>query len=155
MNYKELLSKGFIKHFKVSPVQVRKRVELAKRDIKAARAMMANDHDWAFSMAYNAVLQATRALMFAKGFRPGTGEGQHKIAVQFAELTLGKKSQGEIYTFDKMRSKRHRVIYDVSGLVSDKEAKQALDFAVKFVNEVEKIVFDLLKDEATTTKNEQ
>jgi uncharacterized protein (UPF0332 family) len=152
MNYKELLSKGFIKHFKVSPVQVRKRIELAKRDIKAARAMMSNDHDWAFSMAYNA---ATRALMFAKGFRPGTGEGQHKIVVQFAELTLGEKFRGEIYTFDKMRSKRHRVIYDVSGLVSDKEAKHAFGFAVKFVNEVEKIVFDLLKDESTTTKNER
>jgi hypothetical protein len=33
----------------------------------------------------------------------------------------------------KYRSKRHRVIYDVSGLVSLEEARQALTFAVKFV----------------------
>lgn len=102
--------------------------------------MMANDRDWAFSMAYNAILQATRALMFAKGFRPGTGEGQHKVAVQFAEIALGEKFQDEIYIFDKMRSKRHRVIYDVSGIISMKEARQALEFTVKFVDKVVELV---------------
>jgi uncharacterized protein (UPF0332 family) len=77
------------------------------RDIKSARTMMANDMDWAFAMAYNAILQATRALMFSKGFRPSTGEGRHKLAVRFAEITLGEKFHKEIYIFDKMRNKRH------------------------------------------------
>ena len=63
MSYEELLNKGLIKRFKESPSQVKNRIELAKRDIKSARAMMANDRDWAFAMAYNAILQATRALM--------------------------------------------------------------------------------------------
>jgi hypothetical protein len=39
-----------------------------------------------------------------------------------------------------MRSKRHRVIYDVSGIISQKEARQAFEFAVKFVEEVEKLI---------------
>jgi len=69
MSYEKLLHKGLIKRFKTSPAQVNNRMELAKRDIKAAKAMLANDRDWAFSMAYNAILQATRALMFYKGFR--------------------------------------------------------------------------------------
>lgn len=90
MSCDELFSKGLIKRFDGSPAQVKKRIELARRDINVARAMIANDRDWAFSMAYNAILQATRALMFAKGFRPGSGEGQHKVTVRFAELTLGK-----------------------------------------------------------------
>jgi uncharacterized protein (UPF0332 family) len=72
-------------------------MELAKRDIKAAKAMLANDRDWAFSMAYNAILKATRALMFYKGFRPSPGEGQHKVALQFAEITLGKQFRDDIY----------------------------------------------------------
>lgn len=101
---------------------------------------MAHDRDWAFSIAYNAVLQATRALMFDKGFRPAAGEGQHKGAVQFAEIVLGDKFQDQIYIFDKMRSKRHRVIYDVSGLVSQAEAHQAFDFAVRYVEIVEKML---------------
>jgi uncharacterized protein (UPF0332 family) len=140
MSYEELLNKGLIKRFKASPSQVKNRIELAKRDIKAARLMMANDRDWAFSMAYNAILQATRALMFAKGFRPSAGEGQHKVAVQFAEITLGEKFHNEIYIFDKMRSKRHRVIYDVSGIISQKEARQAFEFTVKFVDKVVELV---------------
>jgi uncharacterized protein (UPF0332 family) len=140
MSYEELLNKGLIKRFKASPSQVKSRIELAIRDIKAAKLMMANDRDWAFSMAYNAMLQATRALMFAEGFRPSAGEGQHKVAVQFAEITLGEKFQDEIYIFDKMRSKRHRVIYDVSGIISLKEASQAFEFAVKFVDKVLELV---------------
>ena len=140
MSYEELLNKGLIKRFKASPSQIKNRIELARRDIKAARIMMANDRDWAFSMAYNAMLQATRALMFAKSFRPSAGEGQHKVAVQFAEITLGEKFHNEIYIFDKMRSKRHRVIYDVSGIISQKEARQAFEFTVKFVDKVVEMV---------------
>jgi uncharacterized protein (UPF0332 family) len=140
MSYEELLNKGLIKRFKASPSQVKNRIELAKRDIRAARLMMANDRDWASSMAYNAILQATRALIFYKGFRPSTGEGQHKVAVQFAEITLGEKFKDEIYIFDKMRSKRHRVIYDASGIISQKEARQAFEFAMKFVDTVERLV---------------
>jgi uncharacterized protein (UPF0332 family) len=55
--------------------------------------MLANDRDWAFTMAYNAILQATRALMFAKGFRPSGGEGQHKVAVKFQKSREGKNSR--------------------------------------------------------------
>jgi len=41
MSYEELLNKGLIKRFKLYPSQVKNRIELAKRDIKSARAMMA------------------------------------------------------------------------------------------------------------------
>jgi uncharacterized protein (UPF0332 family) len=140
MNYENLLNKGQIKRFSSEPTHAASRIALAKRDIKAANAMMSVDHDWAFSMVYNAILQATRALMFANGFRPTAGEGQHKVAVEFAEIALGEKFKDEIYIFDKMRSKRHRVIYDALGLVSQEEAKHAFDFAVKFVKEVEKTI---------------
>ena len=140
VNFETLASRGLIKPFKASTSQIKNRIDLAKRDIKAARATMAHDRDWAFSIAYNAILQATRALMFDKGFRPAAGEGQHKAAVQFAEIALGDKFRDEIHVFDKMRSKRHRVIYDVSGLVSHAEARQAFDFAVRYVEMVEKML---------------
>jgi uncharacterized protein (UPF0332 family) len=134
--YEKLLNSGLIKSFKASESQIRSRIQLAKRDIRVARTIIAHDRDWAFSIAYNAILQATRALMFAEGFRPAAGEGQHKAAVQFAEIVF----QDKIHIFDKMRSKRHRVIYDVSGLVSQAEARQAFDFAVRYVEMVEKIL---------------
>ena len=140
MAYEDLLNRGMIKPFAAGSAQSASRLALAKRDIKAAEAMLAIDRDWAFSMAYNAVLQATRALMFANGFRPVAGEGQHKTAVEFAEIALGEKFHDDIYIFDKMRSKRHRVIYDALGLVSLEEARQAFAFAVRFVKEVEQLL---------------
>ena len=106
---------------------------LADRDIKTAKMIIASDWDWGFSIAYNAMLQAARALMFSKGYRPSEGEGQHIAAVRFAEIVLGEQFGKDMYIFDKMRSKRHRIVYDVAGLVSEQEAKQAFDFAQKFV----------------------
>ncbi|MBI4595344.1 MAG: hypothetical protein HY730_03090 [Candidatus Tectomicrobia bacterium] len=64
MNYDELLRKGQIKRIDASPSAAKSRMDLAKRDLRAARIMMANDRDWAFSMAYNAILQSTRALIY-------------------------------------------------------------------------------------------
>ena len=133
MSYKELLREGLIKPFKAPDKQIRSRMVLADRDIRTARMIMASDWDWGFSIAYNAILQAARALMFSKGYRPTGGEGQHIAAVRFAEIALGKQLGEEVYIFDKMRSKRHRVIYDAAGLISEQEARQAFKFAQKFV----------------------
>ena len=138
MSLTDLQKQGLIKPFKASSAQVQDRLNLAKRDIATAKKLLGSDSDWAFSIAYNAVLQAARALMFAKGYRPSAGEGQHVAAVRFAEAILGKEIGDEIYIFDKMRSKRHRVIYDVSGSISSQEAKSAFEFAIRFVATVEK-----------------
>ncbi len=80
--------------------------------------------------------------MFSKGYRPSGGEGQYITAVRFAEIALGEQFGKDVYIFDKMRSKRHRLIYDVAGLVSEQEAKQIFNFAQKFV----KIINDHLRE---------
>ena len=88
-----LVEAGLIKPFEGSASQVKARLELAKRDVRVAKATMAQDRDWAFSIAYNAILQSTRALMFSYGFRPAAGEGQHKAAVQLQRLFSGQNSR--------------------------------------------------------------
>lgn len=138
MNLNDLVREGWIKPFTASPSQVRERLKIAKRDISTAKKLLGSDSDWAFSIAYNAVLQAARALMFSKGYRSSVKEGQHVAAVRFSEIVLEKELGDAIAVFDKMRSKRHRVIYDVSGSVSLQEAKEAFQFAVRFVETVEK-----------------
>ena len=55
-------------------------MELASRDLKVAKVMLGVNNDWTYSIAYNAILQSVRALMYAEGFRP-VGEGQHKTAI--------------------------------------------------------------------------
>lgn len=143
MNYSKLLDKGLIHVYRGSKAQAEKHLQLAQRDIKTSRKIMAEDWDWAFSIAYNAILQAGRALMFYKGYRPTSGEGAHAVVVQFAEITLGENFENEVKIFNKMRKKRHEVMYDVAGIISQSEAKQALEFAIKFVQ----IVRDYIKKE--------
>jgi uncharacterized protein (UPF0332 family) len=42
--------------------------------------------------------------------------------------------------FDQVRKKRHRTIYDEAGLVTEKEAREVLQKARKFLSYIEKVV---------------
>jgi uncharacterized protein (UPF0332 family) len=144
MGYEKLLAKNLIKPFKATDLEIKKQIQLAARDLHSAKAMIGMDKDWTYSIAYNAILQAVRALMYAEGFRP-VGEGQHKTAILFAELALGEKCEDDVRFFDKMRSKRHRAVYETAGIVSEDEAKQSLAFAERFVSKTEEFLKAIMK----------
>ena len=110
-------------------------LQVALRDLATAEKLLPEDLDWTFNIIYNAVLQAARALMLYEGFRP-QGAGQHRSVVQFCELALGPEWKRQLALFDQMRRKRHRLIYEVVGLVSRQEVEQALAFARSFVDEI-------------------
>jgi uncharacterized protein (UPF0332 family) len=135
MPYEQLVQRGRIKPYKAHPEEIRRLLKVAARDLATAERNLADDHDWAYTIAYNAILQAARALVLAKGFRL-RGAEQHATVVQFVEETLGKTHASEVSLFDQMRRKRHRVIYEVAGLVSKQEAEQGIVFAKKFVEEL-------------------
>jgi len=97
---------------------------------------LSENNDWTFSIAYNAMLQAVRALMFSKGYRP-SGRNQHISVVRFAELFLRKE---DVIVLDRMRRKRHATLYDTAGMVSESEAKNAFERAEKLVHEIEQML---------------
>jgi uncharacterized protein (UPF0332 family) len=101
--------------------------------------MLGVNNYWTYSIAYNAILQAVRALMYEEGFRP-IGEGQHKTVILFAEIALGEMFEDEVTFFVKMRTKRNQAVYDTVGLVSEDEVKQSLAFAKKFVGKIENML---------------
>ena len=74
----DLERQGLIKKLPADRKKVDDAVLHAYRDIKPARAVLSTDYDWAYTIAYNAGLQAGRALMFSKGYRP-EGDSQHSI----------------------------------------------------------------------------
>ena len=75
MSLDDLVKKRLIKPFKISKQQALDRLKIARRDITTAKKLLGSDTDWAFSIAYNAILQAARVLMFSMGYRPSAGEG--------------------------------------------------------------------------------
>ena len=139
VSYEELLEKRLLKPFKAKTLQIRQQVDLANRDLKAAKAMLGINNDWTYNIAYNAILQSVRALMYQEGYRP-VGEGQHKTAIRFAELALGERFEDEVRFFDKMRVKRNQAVYDTAGMISKSEAEQSLAFATQFVSKIERVL---------------
>ena len=132
MNYDELLSSRRIRKEQVSPAEIEQALNRAERDLKTARVIMAQDWDWGFAVAYDAVLQASQAFMFAQGFRPASNES-HKNTFAFMLIAMGKDHEDIMTYFDRMRNKRNRAIYEVAGLITETEAQNILEKAESFV----------------------
>ena len=98
--------------------------------------MLDENSDWAFSIAYNSILQSVRALMFSKGYRPSSDSG-HVSAVRFARIFLEEE---DVISFDRMRRKRHIAVYDTVGSISRTEAENAISRAEKFILEIEMLI---------------
>jgi uncharacterized protein (UPF0332 family) len=141
MKYDALLKLGKIKKQQISREEIERALFRAERDLKTARSVMAGDWDWGFAIAYNAVLQASRAFMFAEGYRPTTREG-HKNTFAFMRVAMGKSYEDLITYFDRVRNKRNQAMYDVAGMISEAEAKNLFKMAVDFVALVQKIISD-------------
>lgn len=136
MKLADLEKEGLIGKIPIDKKRVKECMALAKRDLRTSKSLSKDNPDWAFSIAYNSMLQSARALMFSMGYRP-FGKAQHISAVRFAEAVLSGKAKEIIVILDRMRRKRHRVVYDTSGLISQLEAKKAVTSAEKFFNLIE------------------
>ncbi len=139
MPYERLVKQGRIALYTARPVEIQQLLKVAGRDILTAERNLEESPDWAYSMAYNAVLQASRGLMLSEGYRPRGGE-QHATVVEFVREMLGPSHENQVNLLDQMRRKRHRVIYEVAGLVSKTEAQQAVVFSKEFVGEISNLI---------------
>jgi uncharacterized protein (UPF0332 family) len=139
MPFERLIKTNRIKEFQSNSNDINQLLQLAKRDLSTAMRNLEESPDWAYSIAYNSILQAGRALMFYDGYRP-RGADQHATVVEFIEERLGQQFSNQVRLFDQMRRKRHKIIYEVAGLISKKEAEQAVNFAQKFVAQITEIL---------------
>jgi uncharacterized protein (UPF0332 family) len=135
MPYDHLLKQGRMKEYTATSSEVQQLLKVAVRDLNAAAHNLDGAPDWAYTMAYNAILQVSRALMLYSGYRP-RGSDQHATVVEFVKEALGAAHENQTYLFDQMRRKRHRVIYEVAGLISKNEAEQAITFSKEFVKQI-------------------
>lgn len=110
----------------------------ARRDIDTARTLISNRKlDWSLAVSYNSMLQAGRALMFAQGYMPSS-KGGHVAVVKFLRASLGAEiGDRMVMVLNGLRKKRHRIVYEEMDIVSEDEAKQALEWAEEFVKRVE------------------
>ncbi len=114
-------------------------VSRAIKEIDIAQANIVIDEGTAFTVAYNAMLHAGRALILSKGYRPN-GAAQHKTVVDFAEVYLGKEYRTLTLRFEKARRKRNNFIYEVNISISPTEVKSAIESASKLTQTIQSII---------------
>jgi hypothetical protein len=61
MPYDDLLREKRIQPYRAVPAEIRSLLSIAERDLHTAARNIAEDPDWAYNIAYNAVLQSARA----------------------------------------------------------------------------------------------
>ena len=131
MNFEEFVEIGKVKKIKATKVEIDELLVLAERDLTMAEFAFTQDWDWSFAIAYNAVLQASRALMYAKGYRP-TSQETHKSIFGFTKIAIGEH-EALISYFDRMREKRNRTLYEISRQITETEVRQMLAKAKYYI----------------------
>ena len=70
--------------------------------------------------------------MYRKGYRASSQHG-HKNTFEFMQRALGKEHKDIVGFLDRMRPKRNRAIYDISGSITETEVKELVKKSKKFV----------------------
>lgn len=135
MSLKRLESQGLIEKVSYNDKQIVSNIMRAQKDLITAKATIEIDEEWAYTIAYHAMLRAGRALMFFKGYRP-KGKNQHKTVVDFSEEMLGEEFRNLTERFNRMRIKRHDFIYEPERPIPRTEVVKSLESAGKFVKEI-------------------
>ncbi len=129
----KLLQEGLVEEIGPAPGLAKQAIASAEKDLATARAVLKiGNFDWAYAIAYNAMLQAGRALLFRSGYRSRPEHG-HVAVVRFCAERLGKKSGVLVELFNKMRVRRHKVVYEQRETVSEGEAKRAIENAAEML----------------------
>lgn len=135
-NYlKRLESAGLLRKERIGIDQIRALLMSASKNIIASEKNLSIDEEACYTLAYNAMLKAARALVFLQGYRPHDGQ-QHKTTIDLTGEILGKEFNELIELFDKMRKKRNQFTYDPMLPLSLTEAKTALKTADAFHKKV-------------------
>ena len=139
MLYQELLKTGKIKEHRASKEEIKHVLEIADRDIEFAQQAMAHNWDWAFTIAYNAAISASRAYMYNLGYRPSAVEA-HKTVWIFLLESLPEEYHKRIHFFNRMRIKRNKNLYDHVGLISETEVKQIIKSAQEHITLIKELI---------------
>lgn len=133
---KEFIDKGLIKKDDgIDAFHVLSVIKKSRRSIKSAKLLVEDDQENSYQLAYEAMLLAGRALVFSFGFRPRAA-GSHKIVVDFSKKVLGKEIEILVFKFNKMRKKRHYLVYGTGLYISEIDSRNAIASAVKFLRHI-------------------
>ncbi len=127
-----LLETGVVRTCPPDPRVAGNLLNRALLDLKTAERNLAEDPECAFTYSYTAMMRSGLAHMLCRGFRPASSN-KHQIIVSYVLVVLNAKNRKVFESFDLLRNKRNRLIYEPDLPCSQKEAETALETAKRFV----------------------
>ena len=131
MPYSRLLRERRIRKHRTNVQEIASLFEVVERDLTDASIPQLSP-DRRFATAYNAVLQAAKAIMYCEGYRT-RGAGHHSTTFEFLRIALGPDYEALVDYFDRCRIKRNIADYVGTGSSSETEAEDLLEEARTFV----------------------
>jgi hypothetical protein len=128
MSLQRYLENSWIRAHETSREEIADLLAIADRDIDQSRTPGLGP-EWRFAIAYNSALQLATAALAAAGYQ-GERQNKHMRTIECLEFTLALDSR-EVGFLDRCRRKRHTNVYDQVGAVSDGEAMEMVEFAVR------------------------
>jgi uncharacterized protein (UPF0332 family) len=130
MPYSRLLREGRIRKHRTNAHEIASLFNVVERDLADASIPQLSP-DRRFATAYNAVLQAAKAIMYCEGYRT-RGIGHHLATFDFLRIALGPDFEALVDYFDHCRSKRNIADYVGAGSISETQAEDLLEEAKAF-----------------------
>ncbi|MBU0721925.1 HEPN domain-containing protein [Patescibacteria group bacterium] len=114
--------------------QISRRLKRALIDLNNSKLLLKTDSMGAYTMSYDAMLQAGIALILSLGYRPKVINFHKTVTAAVGEI-LDKNYSPIVKKFDQMRKSRHHAVYDAV-IISLSEAEVAIKTAQEFIKRV-------------------
>ncbi|MFH1752264.1 MAG: HEPN domain-containing protein [archaeon] len=136
--FEECLNQRLLRKIKPSTKQALSQLEKAAVLLDEAKSSLETcKSNSAFIVAYTAMLDSAKAVLFRDGFR----EKSHACVIKYLETNYLKEfGVSTIKLLDGYREKRHRVMYDGEFYADLDDATRIVNFATEFIKTVKKIV---------------
>lgn len=143
MSLENWLSNAWLKQHETSSQEITNLLAVVDRDIEQSHIPELGP-EWSFDIAYNAILQSATAALAARGYQ-AERVNKHKRVLDSLQYTIGLDRE-TVDLLDVLRRKRHTVVYEVVGAVSEQEATEIRALAKDIRSRVRKWLGDEYPD---------
>jgi len=135
MAYEELRERGLVEEIRPDFRQISALLARGLKDLSTARANVSIDKEWAYTIAYQAILRAAKAMVMAEGWRP-RGRDQARTIVLLVGEILGDEARSLVNGFDRMRRKRQDFMEEPETPIPRYEVEAALKDAQALIEKI-------------------
>jgi hypothetical protein len=124
------VTNGWLKRHVTSPREIADLLAVARREMAFAKAVshgVESGEEGEFSHSYEAARTLAKIALHACGYTTSKGSGTHYYSFESLRLTLGLESKKVVY-LHTCTKKRGTSLYDRTGTISKREARDLLNF---------------------------